>query len=218
MIKSYLVDLPPVFKVMGTSVTHPIIFTREPGLLLLSESGETNSSLRNTLILFDCAPSNSSGDSSNTKPCPSTNSLEISLNLPFLPHLHLLGSLYLVSNCKTDKIFPQLGHSNLAVLTCGRTSDFCLTIPSTQISLFRFLLLIALMVIFCDSGRFFSLTVNFTNFFGRANSLMAISAAFSSSSGFSRISSEISLLTLISSEKSRISWACPFLTASSNWG
>ena len=94
IIKSYFVACPPLLNVIGTSVTQPHNFTLEPGLVLLSDSGLTKSSLRKTLILFGCAPSKSSGASSKTNPCPSTNCLEISLNLPFLPQPHLVGSLY----------------------------------------------------------------------------------------------------------------------------
>src|SRR3989344_7539374 len=168
---------------MGTSTTQPHNFTREPGLVLLSEKGETKSSFKKTLILFGWLPSRSSGDSSSTKPCPSTNSLDISLNLPFLPQPHLLGSLYFLSNCKIFRIFPQEGHSNLAAVTWGRTSDFWRTIPSLQMNLFRCLLRISLILIFWDSGRFFNLTLNLVTFWGRSNSLMVNSAALSNSSG-----------------------------------
>src|SRR3989338_6898421 len=122
-MRSYLVDCPPVRSVIGTSTTHPNTFTRDPGLLFRSVMGETKSSLRKTLMRFGCEASKSSGDSSRTNPCPSTSSLEISLNFPFLPHPHREGSLNFLSSCSTLIIFPQEGHSNLVAVTCGRRSE-----------------------------------------------------------------------------------------------
>ncbi len=180
---------------MGISEIIPLNFTIVPGLLLLSERGETKSSLRKTFILFGCAPSRSSAASSKIIPWPSTSSLAISLNFPFLPQPHLVGSV-----------------------TWGRTSDFCLTIPSHQTNLERCLLLISEILILCESGRLLSLIVNFLTFFGRSNSLMEISAALSSSSGCSKISSASSVLNLINSAKSRTRNSSPFRTVSSNCG
>src|SRR3989344_2851772 len=147
MIKSYLVDCPPVLRVMGTSVTHPLSRTRDPGLLRRSEKGETKSSFKKTLIRLGWVPSSSSGDSSKTSPWPSTKALEISLNLPFLPQPHRVGSLYFLSSCKTLRILPQEGHSNLAAVTCGLTSVLFLTIPSIKTNLFKCLLRISLIFI-----------------------------------------------------------------------
>ena len=197
-------------------MTHPWILTRDPGLLLFSVIGETRSSFKKTLIRLGWEPSRSSGDSSRTSPCPSTSSFEISLNFPFLPQPQRVGSLYFLSTCSTFKIFPHEGHSNLAAVTWGRTSDFCRTTPSTLIILLRFLLLISLILICCDSGRLRKRTANFGIFLGRSNSFMAISAALSNSSGFSKTSSAKSVLNLTSSAKSRTRNRLPFLTVSSN--
>src|SRR3989344_968864 len=120
---------------MGTSATQPTSLIRDPGLDFLSVSGETRSSLQNTFIRLGWLPSRSSAASSRTSPWPSTSSLEISLNFPFLPQPHLLGSLYFLSSCRTLRMLPQEGHSNFAAVTWGRTSDFWRTTPSSQISL-----------------------------------------------------------------------------------
>ena len=141
-------------------------------------------------ILFGCSPpSKSSEASSNTIFCASTNSLLNNLNLPFLPQPHLLGSLNLESNCRTVITFPQLGHSNLALVTCGRTSDFCLTKPLTNKNLLICLLRISLIIISMLSGRAVILILKLLISPSTSNCSSASSPALITSSGLSKSSS-----------------------------
>src|SRR3989344_2395939 len=160
MAISKRVEIAPVCKGTGTSFKTPKILTLLPGVVLDSILGSTKSSCKKTLILLGCSPpSKESGDSSIESLCASIISLLNNLKFPFHPQEHLEGSLNFLSICRTDKIAPQLGHSNLALTTCGLTSDACLTIPSIQTMLSKCFALISLIAIKALLGKSSRLTL-----------------------------------------------------------
>src|SRR3989338_9681174 len=135
------------------SLIIPYTFTMLPGVVFFSILGSTKSSFKKTFSLFGCSPpSKFSGASSINKCWASNKSLLNNLKCPFLPQEHLEGSLNLVSNCNMVIVLLQLGHSNLALVTCGLTSEACLTIPSTTKNLFICSLLISLIFKYCPCG------------------------------------------------------------------
>ena len=188
--RSNLVSFAPVREMMGTSFTMPLMITLEPGDVFLSLSGETRSFLRSTLMRLGWSPpSRTSGDSSTTMPCASTNSLLSIRNFPFRPQPHLEGSRKVVSSWSTLMTLPQAGHSNLDAVTCGRTSDFCRTTPSMTIILLRCALLMLRIMKLCEGGSWEKRTLitrgePFST--PRSNCCTASSAAFMTSSGLSR--------------------------------
>ena len=160
-------------------------FLLEPQMLLfcflelsfLLFLGRLNPLLRKGLFFLGCCPpSNVSGDSSITNLWMSTISFDNVLNGPFHWHEHLLGSLNFLSTCKTAKIAPQFGHSNLAFATCGLTSDACLTIPSIHMIWSRCFALMSLIFVCELFGR--SMNLNLGDFTSpdssRAFSIIAI--------------------------------------------
>ena len=215
MNKSNFVLCAPVFRNIGTSFTCPITSTRLPGFVPFSVSELTSSFLSRTFILFGCSPPSScSGTSSSTIFCASFSSLLICLNFPFLPQLHLVGSWNLLSSCSMLNMFPQLGHSNFALATCGLISLLFLTTPSYASSLFIVLLLISLIIIFALAGRFRNRMVNPLTSLPRFSCSIAISAAFITSSGWSSSRSAISGSCIASVLKSTIVLFSPFLVFS----
>ena len=132
--KSNLVSIAPLPVEIAISFKIPIILTLLPGVVLISIFGSTKSSFKKIVIRLGCSPPcKLSLASSIVKTCASTMSFAISLNPPRRPHEHRLGSLNFLSICKTEIIEPQLGHSNLALVTKGLTSLACRTIPSIPI-------------------------------------------------------------------------------------
>ena len=198
---SNLVDNPPECNGTGTSFKTPRTFTLLPGVVFSSILGSTRSSFRKTLILFGCSPPvKASGASSVTSLWVSTISLLNSLNPPLLPQEHLEGSLNFFSICKTEIIVPQLGHSNLALTTCGLTSEDCLIIPSITIISFKCLERIFLTFISWDFGRFVNLTLTALT---KPDSSIASSINLKTSSGFAKSSSAKLFENSVSFIKSR---------------
>ena len=141
----------------------------------------------------------------------STSSLSIILNRPLYPQLHREGSLNFVSTWCTEMVLPQEGHSNRAMLTCGRTSDACLTIPSMTMSFPRFSLRMFRILISWDKGRRENRRRKFVV---SVICSMASSPALMTSSGWSRTISASSGSNFESSEKSATKKRLPFLTSS----
>ncbi len=194
-----------------------------PGVVFSSIRGSTKSSFRKTLILLGCSPpSKASGDSSITNLWASTISFESNLKSPFLPQEHLEGSLNFLSICKTDKIAPQLGHSNLAFTTCGRTSEACLTIPSIEINWSRCFALISLTFTSTELGKVFNLILGFfinpvsSNEFCKSSKISSgLSNSFSERTGENSAKGSKSNFTMLSS--CLIDSPISFLCASKNF-
>jgi len=132
--------------------------------------------------------------------CASIISFDSTLNFPFLPQPHFEGSLNFESCWRTGMILAQDGHSKRADITCGLTSDFCLTTPSIVKRLPICSDRISRIMIRWDLGRFDIRICIFFAVSGTSKRSTAISNAFMVSSESSsraslrsRLNSAISL-------------------------